>query len=474
MEALVTYNSKPRESSSFSSVREQILTKTYPRRELAAILEKYNQEIGNGAAVAHWQYKLLQPDCLYVITGQQLGVAGGPLLLILKAITAIKLAAQEGAIPLFWLATEDHDIGEIDHTYVIKSTGDIQKFRLSFPKGGFAEDLLLTDTHIKHFKELLATFNIPAEDWLIPNMRFAEAMARLLASLFRDTPLLFIEPFCLRQLAIPYFKQEILRDREIEQAIALKTNQLAAKQQPTPLNLSGPNLFYKAATGQRVKIRRIAENTYAIGHKQLTASQIATLIEEAPQRFSSSAASRTLIQSTLFPTLAYVAGPTEKLYYSQLEEYHKLLTVPFPQLVSRITATLTLPAAENTLSKLKLSPWEALPASWRELLHLNDNLQRMHTLWQQEQKTTPHSVSKYFQLIAKHTKTNSLHQLQLENSALHFVRNLLHPKMRPQERVINWLQFQAATPNNLIALFIEQIDLSKTEHYFCRIYDHRS
>ncbi len=475
MEELFTYNSKPREPASFSSVRKQILSKTYPRRELAAILEKYNLEIGNRAAVAHWKSKLWQPDCLYVITGQQLGVAGGPLLLILKAITAIKLATQEGAIPLFWLATEDHDIGEIDHTYVIKQTGDIQKFRLSFPKGGFVEDLLLTEAHLKQFKELLAGFNILSADWLSPNMRFAEAMARLLASLFQDTPLLFIEPFCLRQLAAPYFKQEILRGREIEQAIALTTNQLAARQLPTPLKLNGPNLFFKTAAGQRIKIRRAAENTYAIGHRQLTTAEVITLIEETPQYFSSSAASRPLIQSSLFPTLAYVAGPTEKLYYSQLDEYHKLLAVPFPQIFSRITATLTLPAAENTLNKLRLSPWETLPTSWSELLHLNDDLHCMNALWQQEQKIkAPRLVSKYFQLIAKHAKAKYLHQLQLDGSALHFVNNLLHPKLRPQERVLNWLQFQAATPNNLIALFIKQIDLSKTEHYFCRIYDHRS
>ena len=103
----------------------------YPRAQLSECLVKYNQLIGNDSSAVQQAEKLAEDGSVCVFTGQQLGLFGGPSYTILKAVSCILLARELGAIPIFWLATEDHDVAEIDHTYTLDSFGNLEKYRLS-------------------------------------------------------------------------------------------------------------------------------------------------------------------------------------------------------------------------------------------------------------------------------------------------------------------------------------------------------
>src|ERR1700722_14421158 len=98
--------------------------RNYPRSQLHHLLKEYNQTIGNDQPALENAERILQSETACVITGQQLGMMGGPSYTILKGISCLLFACKINAIPIFWLATEDHDISEIDHTYLLDSLGN--------------------------------------------------------------------------------------------------------------------------------------------------------------------------------------------------------------------------------------------------------------------------------------------------------------------------------------------------------------
>lgn len=398
--------------------KAQLAGRPYPREKLADILLEYNKQIGNDKIALDNIAALRKADSICVITGQQVGLMGGPIYTILKAITCLKLAKETGAIPIFWAATEDHDIGEIDHTYLQDSKGNLSRFHVRFRKDAhFVEDLVLN----KHHMEVIRAFCEEAgiDKTLLLQFQegqlYAESMVRLLAALFAGTGLVFVEPKLLRPLAVSFFRKEIQDSDSLFQTIQTTTQRLEAAGGEAILKVEEPtNLFFKTEQGQRRKVKKSGDD-FLIGEAFYTKEQLLQLCEKEPSRFSCHAAARPVLQSQLFPTLAYVAGPTELKYYRQLKEYHEPHGVSMPWIVPRISATFIPEEAAKMLGELGLKPWDPIPE---------------------------------------------------KGSGAHLLRNLLHPHNESQERLLNWLGFQAETKENLIFELLKQIDWRKQGHYY--------
>lgn len=410
--------------------RKQLDGRYYPREQLTKILAGYNQQIGNDINALENVDRLRNDNTFCVVTGQQMGFMGSPSYTILKAISCIQLAQLTGAIPVFWAATEDHDIGEIDHTTLVNCNGNLQRFHLPFKRDGhFVEDLVLTERHLQEinsFCQAVGLEGMPGGNGALKvGDSYSRTMVRLLASLFAGTGLVFVEPYLLRPLAVPFFEKEVTSSALFQKALKETTGSLLAAGGEAPLSVGeGTNLFFKSDDGRRVKIQSHGDS-FQISDKTYTETALLQLIQGDPSRLSCNASARVVLQNTLFPVLSYVGGPSEINYHHQLLDYHKAHAVPMPWVVPRLSATFIDKEAAHYLKHLHLQPWDLIPARWE-----------------------------------------GPHPEEVPSHALHYLRNLLTPRERSQERVLNWLGFQAKASENLIHRFLEAKNLM-TGHYYC-------
>lgn len=427
---------------------------------------------------------LIQRDKLCVITGQQLGFMGGPAYTILKIITCLQVSKELNAVPIFWAATEDHDIEEINHTYNLDSLGNLKKWQLHLPRKGLSvEDLSLSESNQCIIKEYLTLYRFPEKYQSIlnqprqmlyenPELSYCYVMLKFLSQLFSGTGLVFVEPKILRPLAIKFFCKEIENAETIYHAYKNTTNRLIEKGEETPLDLKeGTFLFRKEIkTGARQKIKYSSGN-YLIGKHFYSKNEILKEINSSPERFSCNVASRTVLQSLIIPTQAYVAGPHELKYYKQLEEYHHFHGIELPQLIARISATIISPWAEEYLNKCNLKNIDE--TNWNELQweNISDPIAQemviMATEWFQ---LIPNYYKRHHQRnIKKKIYKMLLKEQELTYNALHKLKNLIKPCGKLQERVLNWNAFYNEAqldPNKFIQKINQVLDWKKAKHQY--------
>jgi len=428
-----------------SDIIERIGSRLYPREAVSDLLVAYNRGIAADAAALSNAAKLAEGGSLCVVTGQQLGLMGGPVYTVLKAISTLLLARAIGAVPLFWLATEDHDIAEIDHTYLLSERGDLKKFQIALPRDGRAvEDLMLSEQERKQIaafaKETGAEAFVDFEE-----RNYSRAMAGFLAKMFAGTGLVFLEPKLLRPFARRFFKKELSASSEIGQLLR------EGPKGPLTFPENDTNLFLKDEKLRRQKVRREKEG-YSAGEERFTEAGLLELIEKSPDRFSPNAAARPLLQSSLLPTAAYVAGPTEWKYLKQLEEYHRYHRIPAPIVVPRLSATFVTPDASRYLKGCGLKPDDRIPGNWEE----------RYPFVAKEK-----SAKERKKLLKEYAASKGLPAF-----ALHYLHNFLRPHGELQERTLNFWEFQSKTSKNLIYRLLEGLSWPyPTDHRYVEIAD---
>lgn len=456
--------------------RQNLKGRNYPRSELIHILQDYNESIGNDLSAMRNIHNLSDPEAVCIVTGQQLGFMGGPAYTILKALTCLLLAREAGAVPVFWLATEDHDVAEIDHTYLLDALGNLEKFYLPLSKSGESVEDLKLDSHHAH---IIAQFLQAVQQKPIKiDTSYASTMASFLARLFAGTGLVFIEPRYLRKLAVPFFRREIIESDEIQRTLAKTTEALeeAGGRRALALPAEDTNLFMKLEGGRRNKVRR-ANGGFLVGGTTYSQAELLNILEKQPERFSPNVAARPVLQSLLFPTAAYVAGPSELKYYLQLGDYHKWHGTAMPWIVPRLSCTLIPPYAQMLLEKCRLNPWEHIPDHWTNFIpELGTGIQEMSDEWHQsavrhfgkdlEEASLARYVRYYAGKIHRKVLKKRLRKRGIPPHALHLFKNLLHPHGKLQERVLNWCGFQAQTQENLIKAFLDQATWKTEGHLY--------
>ena len=325
------------------------------------------------------------------ITGQQPGIFTGPLYTIYKAITTLQLAARntsetgEAFVPVYWVGGDDHDFEEISTVHLLTKQHkayplalaaatdqpDVSIFRLP----ARSELHILADEAAAHapgseFAAEIATFLHESID---ASENLSELNARIMARLFRDTPLAIFTPelAAARRAAVPIFAREI-------------ENPLASTAQ---LNNGGSRLetagygaqvvkddtscnFFLEHKGQRCRVRYV-DGKFLLPDTgdRFEQADLLALIHESPERFTANVALRCVVQQHLFPVRAYVAGPGELAYWGQLKGVFDAFDTPMPVVYPRIRAVLTSLKTNKLLQKLGLD-LEALDKSAAELEEL--------------------------------------------------------------------------------------------------------
>jgi bacillithiol biosynthesis cysteine-adding enzyme BshC len=366
-----------RENSSFEHIIREQQQRVRDRAVLATVLREQNERYGASQRSFDNISALENPTTLAVVTGQQVGIFGGPFYTALKTLTTIKLAARLkekyplfSFVPVFWLEGEDHDFEEMHHTEVIDASGALA--RLEYLPGGVLPDRnpgpvgeLRFDASIGTTLTALETALQPSEFTapLMTDLRscygegvsFNEAFARWINRLFPDDGIVFLSANhpSLKRLLSPLFLREIAEYPASSQIVIGQSAELEktyhAQVKPKSVNLF---LFHK---GGRYPIEPREHDFSLRGTRHfLDPAALAAIASDTPELLSPNVILRPLAQDTLLPTVAYVAGPSEIAYHAQLSPLYAHFNIPQPLLYPRASVTVVEERVQRVLEKYGL------------------------------------------------------------------------------------------------------------------------
>jgi len=322
--------------------------------------------------------RLTDRHTVAIVTGQQAGLFGGPLFTLLKAVTTMKLATEVArehgvpVVPVFWIDAEDHDWPEVSGCTVLDAEFTPRTIRLAdlpgagqLPIGRLTLDEK-TDPAIEALQATLPETEFRAD--LLKGIRRAYRPGQTMVDAFGAWLETVLGPHGLvvfdasdpasKPLVRHVFAHELRHPGETAQ-LASKAGQALVNagyhSQVTP-HEDTVSLFY--LNQGRESVRFIGDRA-TTGERDTTLAALAEEVERSPANFSPNVLLRPIVQDTLFPTICYVAGPSELAYLGQLREVYTHFDVPMPLMYQRATATIVESATLRFLTKYAL-PLESL------------------------------------------------------------------------------------------------------------------
>jgi len=306
---------------------------------------------------------LKNPNTFTVVTGHQLNVFGGPLYVIYKIVHLIKLAQQaellnpkNKVVPVFWMASEDHDFEEINHlnlfgnkvSWTSSQKGAVGRFSLE----GIDE---FKDEVLAFFKNDSLAQDFISNYYLTTDKNLANATRRLIHELFGEYGLVIIDgdSAALKQLFLPVMRKEIDANFSAS-AVEDKTDLLVGLGYKPQLNPREINLFFLDENSRT----RIVESNglFTVGDKMLSKSELVSLMEASPECFSPNVVLRPVYQEWILPNLAYVGGGGEMAYWLQLKGVFDTLNLTYPTIQVRNSFQLFDRGVMKRLDKLQITP----------------------------------------------------------------------------------------------------------------------
>jgi bacillithiol biosynthesis cysteine-adding enzyme BshC len=357
---------------------------------LADALEAQSLVFGAGPATLANIAKL-RAGARAVVTGQQVGLFGGPLLTLLKAASAVARARQATDatgvehVPIFWLATEDHDGEEVDQVSLLSKTsvetlrtGDTRFPGIAMPVGnivfqGHINALLDQASELLHHTpacDLLRECYAyqPANDY---GPTFASAFARLMTRLFAEQGLIVMDAAGreFHELGASTLRFAIEHAEELETALLARAAELeAAGYHAQVLVKPGSSLLFLVSevdgAQNRQALRRTADGSWKVGAgavaKTFSTADLLAILDATPERLSPNALLRAVFQDTILPTTAYIGGPAEVAYFAQSAVLYERILARITPILPRLTATLVEPAIAAIMDRHEVSLTDAM------------------------------------------------------------------------------------------------------------------
>ncbi len=325
------------------------------RQAISDLLREQNRDFGAGPATEANLDRLAE-GAAAVVTGQQVGLFGGPLLTLFKAATAIRLAAEASRgghphVPIFWLASEDHDFDEINQAAFLCGT-ELKTLRLpEHPAlGRPVGNLPLGEGIIPLVEEMRRCLGENSITNLLsslytPAATFASAFAGFLTHIFSEHGLIVIDaaarPF--HALAHTTLRAAIEQADEIHAALLERSQELerAGYHAQVMVGDSSSLLFLLDETaGVRTALKKTRGGAWSAGGRQYSGAELLGILEEAPERISPNVLLRPVMQDTILPTSVYIGGPAEIAYFAQSQAVYERIRGQATPVLPRFSATL--------------------------------------------------------------------------------------------------------------------------------------
>lgn len=314
---------------------------------------------------------------LLITTGQQAGLFGGPLYTIYKAVAAARWAQtledalQRPVAPLFWVASEDHDWAEVNHTFVLDRSGALRRIGLDGAGGTGASmahtrptegwSAVLNElTHVVDDTAFTPAVLGQIRDAYVDGATVAAGFRVLLSRLLAPLDLLLTDAAdpALKAQSTEVLVAAATDAAADEAAVAGQTARLEAAGYPAqvPVLDAALNLFYEGAAGRERLVRAGGEIRAREAGVRWSAAELAAAIRAEPGAFSPNVMLRPVVETTVFPTVAYVGGPAEIAYHAQLGCLFDRHGVEMPIVVPRASALLIEPKVARAMGKLGMEP----------------------------------------------------------------------------------------------------------------------
>jgi bacillithiol biosynthesis cysteine-adding enzyme BshC len=460
------------------------------RRQLCEILRTQNRKFKNDRAESLID-TLSKPGTSCIVTGQQVGLLTGPMYTLWKALTAIKVCSDaekktgKPCVPVFWMATEDHNWHEVMSFGLLKGDFELLKFSLKdhyFMKREPTGQISVTQPEVrKILLRALHEINQPEISSFYSSGTLSDGFARTLLWLLKDFPIVFLDPSesALKQLASPFFETFFKKSEDLQNLLEQQNGVLRSKNYPTQVKMEDNQLpLFLIESGERTQVKKNG------------------LSADTPiEKLSPSALLRPIFQDYLLPTAAYVGGPAEIAYFAQMHPWYKALGVEQPPVLARASITLLPPATVRFLQSSNLTPEEIYlqEDTLADVLIQHTGLDQIRTSVRSLAATAEEKIraiqteaEKVDPTLAKGIETaGSKMQFQtqkIERKALLAVKrknlellekirkakNVMYPDEKLQERCLNIFSFRDRLPE-LIHEIHDKIDVHAAAHQWIEI-----
>jgi len=354
------------------------------RLALAAAMREHARRLGAPEAVHRNLDRLEHPESRVVVAGQQTGLLLGPAYTLSKAITAVRLAhrldrEERPVIPVFWLASQDHDTAEVDHAHLLDGEERLHHLSVSLPADAPAGRVPLTQGMLRSVEDGLDGLRPrpPFLDEVVTLLReaagaattYADWFAGLLYRLLGDQGLALFDPMTESAAALlrPVLERELARPEasvaEVN-AAARRLRRLGVDPQ-LGRGANATNLFLEVPGGgvpRRVLLRHEGRH-FRIEGRVLSTEEVRARLDDDPAALTPAAGLRPVVQDAVLPTAAVVLGPGELRYFAQLRGVYAAHGVPMPLVWPRATATVVEPPVARILDKygLDVAAFQAAP-----------------------------------------------------------------------------------------------------------------
>lgn len=482
------------------------------RERVVAILEKQNQSWGASAKTLA-NLDRLRKGAAAVVTGQQVGLFGGPTFAIYKALTAVKLAEEATsagveAVPVFWLATYDHDLAEVNHVELPAPDGALQTLTApSHDVSGAPVSAVRFGDEITPVVEQAVALLGDTEaaktlkDCYRPGETMGSAFARLSSRIFADWGVILLDASDpeLAQVAEPVYRAAIERAGELSTALLKRGSELEAAGYHQQVKVTESSvLLFTTRNGARVPIHRRANDggdKFVIDGENsgeaLSSSELIEEIRTNPEHFSPNVLLRPVVEDWLLPTLAYTGGAAETAYFGQAGVVYENLSGRVTPIVPRFSATIVEPKIQRLLERDGISITEVFegPDALRHEIAAHSLPADLQAAFEDARKSFDKVFSQVKEKLEKLDRTladaaeTSQSKMQHQLEKLHSqaaraeaqkqelvtrhadnLSNALYPDKGLQERAIGGIHFLARYGDDLLRQLYETIHSDCHDH----------
>jgi len=481
------------------------------RMVLAEILRRQNELFGAGDATLANIARLAKPETFAVVTGQQVGLLSGPAFTLYKALTAVHLAqwlSEQGlpSVPVFWLATEDHDLEEVariatyDEEYNLVELRDSGKRPSARCPVGHVE---LTEEIIQALEQL-ETHLPPGEprDRLLQDLRacyqpgrsWGQAFGCFMARLFGRWGVVLLDPLdeAIHQLSATVYETALHKATELRARLGERSEALVRAGYHAQVHVAEDStLVFASHNGDRVAVSERVGAFVLDGTQKASLAELQSRARKQPLDLSPNVLLRPIVQDTLLPTVAYVAGPSELAYLGQAHALYPAFGRPMPAVFPRAGFTLLDRRIPRVLEKYNLTVqdvwqgeehltrqiaaagfsegWsERFDASERELAkilqRLRADINALDPTLVDSLKNAEEKIKYQMERLRGKVSRSALQRSELLTRHAESLLRFLTPRKNLQEREVTGVYFLGRAGYELLDRLLRQIQDTASDH----------